>query len=115
MPRLKNSFWFNHAANNSKAVLIHADIYDLPEIGEFNVAAIGVGAPALSVPDENHLTMREALPVDPHHRALLSGTDRRCLRTASTQENEAWHTWWRFGPDFFTRYLGVIGFGDTRR
>ena len=31
-----------------------------------------------------------------------------------TRENEVWHTWWRFGPDFFTRYLGVLGFGDTK-
>ena len=38
MPRLKNSFWFTHAANQSKAALIHADIYDLSEIGEFDVA-----------------------------------------------------------------------------
>ena len=40
MPRLKNSFWFNHAANKSKAKLIHADIYNLPEIGEFDVAVL---------------------------------------------------------------------------
>ncbi|MFZ0399151.1 MAG: hypothetical protein WAM06_14105 [Methyloceanibacter sp.] len=31
-----------------------------------------------------------------------------------TRENEVWHTWWRFGPDFFTRYLGVLGFADTK-
>ena len=30
----------NHAANKSKAKLIHADIYNLPEIGEFDVAVL---------------------------------------------------------------------------
>ena len=80
MPRLMNSFWFNHAANKSKAVL---NAY----LCLGRECRVGVGAPALSVPDENHLRMREALPVDPHHRALLSGDDRRCCELLPTQEN----------------------------
>jgi O-methyltransferase len=29
-------------------------------------------------------------------------------------ENEAWDTWWRFSPSFFTQYLGVLGFPESQ-
>ena len=104
MPRLKNSFWFTHAANKSKAALIHADIYDLPDIGEFDVAVLGSVLLHCQCPAK-----------------IISECAKRCRSMTGaicelipTRENEVWHTWWRFGPDFFTRYLGVLGFGDTK-
>ena len=42
MRRLKNSFWFSHAAYRSKARLYYGSAYDLPEsLGSFNVALMG--------------------------------------------------------------------------
>jgi SAM-dependent methyltransferase len=114
MPRLKNSFWFTHAANQSKAALIHADIYDLPEIGEFDVAVLAsvllhCQCPAKII-SECAKRCRSILITELYYPEM---TGAMC-ELIPTQENEVWHTWWRFGPDFFTRYLGVLGFGDTK-
>ena len=40
-------------------------------------------------------------PHDPHHRELYypEMTGAFCV-LLPTRENEAWHTWWRPGPDF---------------
>lgn len=114
MPRLKNSFWFTHAANKSKAALIHADIYDLPEIGEFDVAVLAsvllhCQCPAKII-SQCAKRCRSILITELYYPEMTGAI----CELIPTRENEVWHTWWRFGPDFFTRYLGVLGFGYTK-
>src|SRR4029453_10356288 len=39
MQRLKNSYWFTHAAHQSKAKVYYGDVYNLPAaLGEFDIA-----------------------------------------------------------------------------
>jgi SAM-dependent methyltransferase len=112
MPRLKNSFWFNHAANNSKAQLVYADIYNLPELGDFDVAVLAsvllhcqnpVGIIAQCAKRAKSIVITEL-----YHDDLVGPV---CELVPS---RETWHTWWRFTPEFFARYLGVLGFENTR-
>src|SRR5881398_1539643 len=42
MQRLKNSYWFAHAAHKSKAQVCYGDVYHLPDqLGEFDIALMG--------------------------------------------------------------------------
>ena len=42
MQQLKNSYWFNHAALQSKAKVYYGDAYNLPAaLGEFDIAVMG--------------------------------------------------------------------------
>src|SRR5947207_13806455 len=40
--RLKNSYWFSHAAHQSKAKVYYGDVYNLPAtLGQFDIAVMG--------------------------------------------------------------------------
>src|SRR5207247_7570198 len=42
MQQLKKSYWFSHAALQSKAKLYYGDVYNLPAaLGQFDIAVIG--------------------------------------------------------------------------
>jgi hypothetical protein len=42
MQRLKNSYWFSHAAHHSRAKVYYGDVYHLPAVlGEFDIAVMG--------------------------------------------------------------------------
>jgi 2-polyprenyl-3-methyl-5-hydroxy-6-metoxy-1,4-benzoquinol methylase len=42
MERLKNSYWFSHAAHQSKAKVYYGDVYNLPAtLGQFDIAVMG--------------------------------------------------------------------------
>ena len=51
MQQLKNSYWFSHAALQSKAKVYYGDAYNLPAaLGEFDIAVMGAGAAPLPRP-----------------------------------------------------------------
>jgi SAM-dependent methyltransferase len=114
MPRLKNSFWFNHAANKSKARVIYADIYNLPELGYFDVAVLAsvllhCQNPA-GIIAECAKRAQSIVITELYHPELTGPV----CELVPSPENDTWHTWWRFTPEFFTRYLGVLGFEDQQ-
>jgi SAM-dependent methyltransferase len=42
MQQLKNSYWFSHAAHQSKAKIYYGNVYNLPAaLGEFDIAVMG--------------------------------------------------------------------------
>jgi hypothetical protein len=48
MQQLKNSYWFSHAAFQSKAKVYYGDAYNLPAtLGQFDIAGDGSGAAPL--------------------------------------------------------------------
>ena len=91
MPRLKNSFWFNHAAKQIEGEADPRGHLQPARDRRVRRRRAGVGAPALSVSGENHLPecakrCRSILITELYYPEMY----RRCLRTASaTQENEA--------------------------
>jgi O-methyltransferase len=113
MRRLKNSWWFCHAAFRSKAKLVYASAYDLPEaIGRFDVALLAAvllhtKAPLQIV--EQCARRANTLIITDLYYAELEG--RACSSLLPTAENRHVDTWWQFSTDFFTRFLGLMGFG----
>jgi len=93
MQQLKNSYWFSHAALQSKAkvhygVLLHCrDPLGIVE-------QCRKRAKTLIIVDKFHLDL-EGAPV---------------CRLAPTPENFLWHTWWHFSTQFFAQFLTVMGF-----
>jgi SAM-dependent methyltransferase len=112
MPRLTNGFWLYHAANKSKAKVIYADVYNIPDLGEFDIAVMASVLQHCQNPVrivEQCARVARTLLITERHFPELNGA---VCQLEPSQENQSWHTWWRFSPTFFTQYLGVLGFAD---
>ena len=115
MTRIKNSFWFLHHLNRSKARLCYGDSCRIPnDLGTFDVAVMASvllhcerpvriiaecakRADTLIVTDVYRPEL-EGLPVC----SLVPGPDKKTL-----------DAWWNFSTDFIQQYFGVLGFRQT--
>jgi SAM-dependent methyltransferase len=110
--RLKNSYWFNHAAHQSKAKVYYGDVYNLPAaLGQFDIAVMG--QVLLHCRDPLRIVeqcgkMARLLIITDFFYPDLEGTS--VCRLAPTPQNFLWHTWWQFSTQFFTQFLAVMGF-----
>jgi SAM-dependent methyltransferase len=115
MRRLKNAFWFAHAAHQSQAKLWYGDVYQLPDaLGRFDVAVMTAvllhcHSPLQIV--EQCARRASTLVITDMFYAELAG--RAVCRLASTRANHRWDTWWHFSPDLFVEFAAVMGFTDT--
>ena len=102
MHRPKNSWWFCHQAFRSKAKLVYASAYDLPQaIGNFEVALMAAlllhtKAPLQIV--EQCARRANMLVITDIYCAELEG--RACSRLLPTAENGRWDTRWQVSTDF---------------
>jgi O-methyltransferase len=112
MQRLKNSYWFSHAAHESKAKVYYGDVYNLPAaLGQFDIAVMG--SVLLHCRDplrivEQCAKMARSLIITDIFYPDLEGTP--VCRLAPTPQNFLWDTWWLFSTQFFTQFLAVMGF-----
>jgi SAM-dependent methyltransferase len=112
MQRLKNSYWFSHAAHHSKARVYYGDVYNLPAaLGEFDIAVMG--SVLLHCRDPLRIVeqcgkMAKSLIIADKLHPNLEGAP--ICRLAPTPQNFLWHTWWQFSTQFFTQFLAVMGF-----
>jgi SAM-dependent methyltransferase len=112
MQRLKNSYWFSHAAHHSKARVHYGDVYNLPAaLGEFDIAVMG--SVLLHCRDPLRIVeqcgkMAKSLIIADKLHPNLEGAP--ICRLAPTPQNFLWHTWWQFSTQFFTQFLAVMGF-----
>lgn len=116
MKRVRNSFWFTHAALGLKARLAYGSAYEIPAtLGRFDVAVLA------SVLLHCHSPLRiveqcarcaETLIITEIHDPGLDGL--RACQLLPTADEMNWHTWWRFSPDLFTEFLRVMGFTRFR-
>jgi O-methyltransferase len=112
MQQLKNSYWFSHAALRSKAKVYYGDAYNLPAaLGDFDVAVMG--AVLLHCRDPLRIVEQcgkraKSLVIAEKFYPELEGA--AVCRLAPTPENFRWDTWWHFSTQFFTQFLGVMGF-----
>src|SRR5436309_6595294 len=115
MQQLKNSYWFSHAALQSKAKLYYGDVYNLPAaLGQFDIAVMG--AVLLHCRDplrivEQCWKMASLLIITDMFYPDLEGAP--ICRLAPTPQNFLWHTWWHFSTQFFTQFLAVMGFNTS--
>jgi len=112
MQQLKNSYWFSHAALQSKANVYYGDVYKLPaSLGEFDIAVMGSVLlhcrDPLRIVEQCAKIARTLIIVDMFHPDLERAP---VCRLAPTPQNFLWHTWWHFSTQFFTQFLAVMGF-----
>jgi SAM-dependent methyltransferase len=111
MQRLKNSYWFSHAAHHSSAQIYYGDVYQLPAaLGQFDIALMGsvllhCHSPLQIV--EQCLARAATLVITDMFYPELKEP---ICRLAPTPENFLWDTWWHFSPKLFTQFLTVAGF-----
>jgi SAM-dependent methyltransferase len=115
MQRLKNSYWFSHGVQHSKAKVYYGDVYNLPSsLGEFDIAVMGSVLlhcrDPLRIVEQCGKKARSLIIVDMFHPDLEGAP---ICRLAPTAQNFLWHTWWHFGTQFFTQFLAVMGFGTS--
>ena len=116
MRAIKNSFWFAHAAHQSKAKLLYGDVYNLPEaLGSFDVALMGslllhCHSPLRIV--EQCAMKADTLGITETFYPELAGEP--VCRLVPTRDNQVRDTWWNFSPDFFVQFLEVLGFRNTK-
>jgi SAM-dependent methyltransferase len=123
--RLNNSWWLAHRAFQSAARVVYGDIYAVPEaIGPVDIATFGCILLHLRDPFQ---ALASALPLV---RDTVIITE-----TFSAAEHPTWNhatpapslvfqpnshsnhppaTWWSFSPQVLCRFLGVLGFEETR-
>jgi SAM-dependent methyltransferase len=115
MRKVKNSWWFLHQINASKAQIRYGDIYHLPdELGRFDVAVLA--AVLLHV----HSPL-EVIGQCARHADTLVITDvlhenlegRAVMELAPTNDNFAWDHWWRFSTDLIIQFVRVLGYRDV--
>ena len=112
MQQLKNSYWFSHAAHQSKAKVHYGDVYNLPAVlGQFDIAVMG--SVLLHCRDplrivEQCAKKAETLIITDMFHPELEGAP--VCRLVPDVQNFQWHTWWHFSTQFFTQFLAVMGF-----
>jgi SAM-dependent methyltransferase len=115
MQGLKSSFWLTHAAHHSKARVLYADAYNIPEeIGAFDVALMGsvllhTRGPLQIV--EQCAKRAATLIITDLLYPDLEGSP--VCRLNPSVENGSWDTWWHFSSDFFVQFLRVLGYKQT--
>lgn len=112
MQQLKNSYWFSHAALQSKAKVYYGDAYNLPAaLGNFDIAVMGAVLlhcrDPLRIVEQCGKRANTLIIVDKFHADLESAP---VCRLAPTTANFLWHTWWHFSTQFFIQFLAVMGF-----
>src|SRR5947209_10776090 len=116
MQQLKNSYWFSHAALQSKARVYYGDVYNLPAaLGEFDIAVMAAVLlhcrDPLRIVEQCGKRARLLIITDGFH-ADLEG--KPVCRLVPTPEKFLWDTWWHFSTQFFTQFLGLMGFTTTQ-
>jgi O-methyltransferase len=112
MQQLKNSYWFAHAALNSKARVHYGDVYNLPAaLGEFDIAVMGAVLlhcrDPLRIVEQCGKFARLLVITDGFHPELEGAP---VCRLAPTPQKFVWDTWWHFSTQFFVQFLAVMGF-----
>jgi SAM-dependent methyltransferase len=110
--RMKNGFWFAHRRHASTSQVHYGNVYDLPpELGRFDVAVMAAvllhTRDPLGVVDQCARLSDRIVITDIHVREL---DGRPVQQLFPSPDSLQWDTWWRFSPDLFTQFLGVLGF-----
>jgi O-methyltransferase len=112
MRRIKNSFWFAHAAHNATAKLFYGNVYDLPnELGAFDLAVMA--AVLLHTRDplaiiEQCAKRAKTLVITDLLYPDMEGSP--ICRLSPTRENKFLDTWWEFSTMFLTQFINVLGY-----
>jgi SAM-dependent methyltransferase len=124
--KINNGYWFCHRAYRSKNRLVHGTVYTIPDrIGPVDIGVYGsmlmhVRDPFLALQNGLRLVKDTAIVAEtiPRRRfwqrfvAPLLSPQMMFLPDARTRCHPA--TWWVLPPKVIQRFLGVLGFEDTK-
>lgn len=111
--RIRNGFWFCHEKFGSRARVYNGSSENLPaELGDFDVALLSsvllhARSPVSILESCARLVTDTIIITEMHCPELGEGS---VCSLIPTEGNDAWDTWWRFTPRFFTQFLEVLGF-----
>jgi O-methyltransferase len=111
MSGLKNSFWFLHDLNHSKAQVYYGDPCQIPSsLGRFDVAVMASVLLHCERPTRilaECAKRADTLIITETYRSDLEG--RSVCRLLPGANAQLWDTWWGFSTNFFVRYLDILG------
>jgi hypothetical protein len=114
---MKNSFWLSHRLLGSRARVVYGDVYDPPgesTFGEIDCVFFGnillhlqnplraLAAFASQARETCIVTEIAATEADDDNPVALLAIDEA--------HKQNFHTWWRFSPGFFRRFLRALGY-----
>ena len=114
---IRNGFWFCHERFGSNALVYHGSAENLPQsLGEFEVVLLASillhsRSPVAILESCARLVTDTVIITEIHDASLGEGPVCSLVPTAG---NNAWDTWWRFTPRFFTQFLEVLGFTEHK-
>ena len=115
--RIRNSFSYLHFLNHSSVELYEADAYDIPDaLGTFDYGLLACVLLHCSSP----VRMMESVSRRVKDTIIICETYEENMGSAPTcrlvpaKDNDTIDTWWRFTPEFFVNYLGILGFSTAR-
>ena len=125
LTRLNNSFWFAHRVHGSEARVVYGNIYDVPEeIGPVDVATFGcvllhLRDPFLALAGKLPLVRDTVIITEGFNPEEVPRMDYPRQAPAMLFQPEFHRTyppvtWWHFSPEVLRRFLGVLGFEQTR-
>lgn len=128
LEKIRNAFWFSHAALNSSAKMVYGNVYNVPQaVGRVDVATFGsillhLRDPFLALQSALQLTREAVIITEPiwHWfnfvrflvaRQKFGGTmvflpDSALLEPATT--------WWYLAPTAVRRFISVLGFEESK-
>jgi O-methyltransferase len=113
--RIRNGFWFCREQFDSSAKVYNGSSENLPDsLGEFDTALLSAillhARSPVSILESCARLVRKTIIITEMFYPEL-GEDGVCA-LVPTADNDAWDTWWRFTPRFFTQFLEVLGFSE---
>jgi len=113
--RIRNGFWLCHEKNGSRAKVFNGSSENLPDaLGEFDVALLSAvllhARSPVSILESCARRVTDSIIITENFHPEL-GEDPVCSLVPAV-DNNAWDTWWRFTPRFFTQFLEVLGFSS---
>lgn len=111
--RIRNGFWFCHEKFNSSAKVYNGSSENLPaELGDFDAVLLSAvllhaRSPVSILESCARLVTDTIIITEMFCPELGEGP---VCSLIPTEGNDAWDSWWRFTPRFFTQFLEVLGF-----
>jgi len=117
--KLKNSYWYAHRLNQSKAKAVYGNVYQIPkEIGLVDITLYGCILLHLKNPFDAlqsglRLTRETAIITD-QVRPYLNSIMPTQVFMPDAKEFKIFDVWWYLNPEIIVKMLEVLGFEDTK-
>jgi SAM-dependent methyltransferase len=112
LDRIKNGWWFLHDHFGSRNTASYGDIYNLPDMGTFDVSLFGaillhLRDPFRAIEQAARVTTRAIIITD---LAPKPGTPDHCMEFDPNDGKAGEMGWWLMGPGSCMRMLRLLGF-----